>query len=303
MPLVALLVASVVFFMVRLLPGDVVTVLSAEAPQYGGAEQLRAELGLDQPIMQQYAEFIGDAARFDFGNSLFFKRPVSDELKRAIPITLELTALGVLFSVVLSVPLGVVAATRRNSGLDRTSRVVSVVFHAMPTFWLGTLAITFLALWFKWTPPLRYTPLWQSPGTNLAQFVLPATVLAIHALGLQMRLVRSQMLDVLSQDYIRTANAKGLGRGLIVRRHALRNALVPVVAIVGNQAGALLGGAVITETIFNLPGLGRVLIESVNNRDYPTIEATVLVIAIFLVTVNLVTDLVYAWLDPRIRYA
>ncbi len=295
--------ASVVFFLVRLLPGDVVTVLSAEAPQYGGANELRAELGLDQPILKQYAEFIGNAAQGDFGNSLFFKRPVSDELKRAIPITVELTTLGVLFSVLISVPLGVVTATHRNSGLDRVSRVISVVFHAMPTFWLGTLAITFLALWLKWTPPLRYTPFWQSPITNLAQFVLPALVLAIHALGLQMRLVRSQMLEVLSQDYIRTANAKGLGHGLVVRRHALRNALVPVVAIVGNQAGALLGGAVITETIFNLPGLGRVLIESVTNRDYPTIEATVLVIAIFLVTANLLTDLVYAWLDPRIRYA
>ncbi|OAI38818.1 hypothetical protein AYO38_08895 [bacterium SCGC AG-212-C10] len=302
-PVVAALVATAVFVLVRFLPGDVMTVLASEAPQYGDSSSLRSELGLDKPLLEQYGDFMGGIVQGDFGNSLFFKRPVREDIVQAVPVTVELTILAVLLSVVIAVPLGVLTATRRGGPIDVVMRILSVLFHAVPTFWLGTLALTFLAIIFAWTPPLQYTPIWKDPIENLQQFAIPTVVLAIGTLGLKMRLVRSQMLEVLNQDYIRTAHAKGLSGSSVMRTHALRNAMVPVVAIIGNQAGALLGGAAILETMFNLPGLGRVLIAAVDHRDYPEIQSTALVIALFLVAVNLITDVVYAWLDPRIRFA
>jgi peptide/nickel transport system permease protein len=302
-PMVAFLVASLVFVLARALPGDIVTVLAAEAPQYGDATELRSELGLDKPVEAQYFDFLKGAIQGDFGNSLFFREPVSNQLKQALPVTIELTVLAVLASVLIAVPLGVASATHRSGPIDHAIRGLGTIFHTLPSFWIGTLVLTFLAIWFSWTPPARYTPIWVNPVTNLQQFIIPTIVLAMGTMGLKMRLVRSQMLEVLSQDYIRTAQAKGLPNGLVIRRHALQNAMVPVVSIIGNQTGALLGGAAIIESIFNLPGLGRVLILAVDNRDYPTIQATVLVTAMLLVFVNLMTDLLYAWLNPRIRYS
>jgi peptide/nickel transport system permease protein len=302
-PLVALLVASATFFLVRMLPGDVVASLTAEAPQYGKADDLRAELGLNEPLAQQYVHFLANAARGDFGESLYFEKPVSSDLEQALPVTVELTILVVLIAIVFAVPLGVIASTRRNGPFDTTARAVAIFFQSIPSFWLGTLVLTFLSLWFAWTPPLKYTPIWENPWANLQQFIVPATVLGVGSVGLKLRLVRSQMLDVLSNDYIRTARAKGVGEVGVVTGHALRNAMVPVVAIIGNQTGALLGGATIVESIFNLPGLGRMLVTSVDHRDYPAIQAVALVTALLLVVINLITDLVYAWLDPRIRYA
>ena len=302
-PVVALLVATVVFLLVRLLPGDIITVLTREAPQYGDATSLRRELGLDKPLAEQYLHFLAGLPRADFGESLYFKHPVSQEVRRALPVTLELALLAVLVSTVIALPLGVLAAAGRNGPLDYAVRVLSVVCTSVPTFWLGTLVLTGLALWARWVPPLQYTPIWEDPRANLQQFLIPGLVLGVVATGTTLRMVRSQMLDVLGQDYIRTARAKGLGQARVLRRHALRNALVPVVSLLGNQLGVLLGGAAVTETIFNLPGLGRMLITAVDTRDYPSIQAAVLVIALLLVTLNLLVDLVYAWLDPRIRYA
>jgi peptide/nickel transport system permease protein len=302
-PIVALLVATLVFLLVRLLPGDIVDVLVREAPQYGDASALRRELGLDKPFLEQYLAFLAGLPRADLGDSLYFKRPVIEDVRRAVPVTLELALLAVLVSSAISIPLGVLAAAGRNGPLDYVVRVVSVVFTSVPTFWLGTLVLTGLALWARWVPPLRYTPIWEDPRANLQQFLIPALVLGVAATGVKLRMVRSQMLDVLGQDYIRTARAKGLGEVGTLRHHALRNALVPVVALIGNQMGVLLGGAAVTETIFNLPGLGRMLITAVDTRDYPSVQAAVLVIALLLVTLNLIVDLAYAWLDPRIRYA
>jgi peptide/nickel transport system permease protein len=302
-PIVVLLVATLVFLLVRLLPGDIVDVLAREAPQYGDASALRAELGLDRPLLEQYGRFLLGAVQLDLGDSLYFRHPVMDEVKRAVPVTLELALLAVLVSTLASVPLGVLAAAGRNGPLDYVARVLSVLFTSVPTFWLGTLVLTGLALWFRWVPPLQYTPLWEDPAANLQQFLIPALVLGVAAAGTKLRMVRSGMLDVLGQDYIRTARAKGLGEGRTIRGHALRNALVPTVALIGNQMGVLLGGAAVTETIFNLPGLGRMLITAVDTRDYPAVQAAVLVIALLLVTLNVVVDLVYAWLDPRIRFA
>lgn len=303
MPLTILGVTTAVFLLVRLLPGDIVTVIAAEAPQYGGADKLRAELGFDRSLPEQYLDFVTGAARGDFGDSLYFRRPVSEDLARAIPVTFELAVLAVIVSTLFALPLGVFTAVKRNHPFDHVVRGVSVVFSSIPTFWLGTLLLTALGVWFAWTPPLRYVPPWEDPSSNLAHFAFPTIVLAVTTVGLNLRLVRSQMVDVLGQDYIRTARAKGLPPRAVIGRHGLRNALIPVVAIVANQLGVLLGGAAITETIFNLPGLGRLLIEGVSTRDYPTVQAVVLVIALSLVFMNLVVDLLYAWLDPRIRYA
>lgn len=301
--MVALLVTTAVFLLVRLLPGDIITVLTREAPQYGDAASLRRELGLDRPLLAQFGSFIGGAVRGDLGDSLFFRRPVSDDLRRALPVTLELALLAVIVSVAVAGPLGTLAAARRNGPTDYLARVVSVLFTSVPTFWLGTLVLTGLALWAHWVPPLQYRPIWEDPAANLQQFLIPALVLGITSAGVKLRMVRSQVLDVLGQDYIRTARAKGLGEARLVSRHAVRNAAIPVVSLIGNQMGVLLGGAAVTETIFNLPGLGRMLITAVDTRDYPSIQAAVLVIALLLVTLNLFVDLVYAWLDPRIRYA
>lgn len=302
-PVVVLLVTTAVFLLVRLLPGDIVTVLTREAPQYGDASALRRELGLDAPLPRQFLTFITGAVRGDFGRSLYFQHPVSDEIRRAVPVTLELALLAVLVSSVVAIPFGALAATRRNGPLDYATRVVSVLFLSVPTFWLGTLVLTGLALWARWTPPLQYTPLWEDPARNLQQFAIPALVLGVASAGLKLRMVRSQMLEVLGQDYVRTARAKGLAESRLLRTHALRNAMVPTVALIGNHLGVLLGGAAVTETIFNLPGLGRMLVTAVDTRDYPAIQAAVLIIALLLVSLNLVVDLIYAWLDPRIRYA
>lgn len=302
-PVVAFLVASLVFLLVRALPGDIVNVLAAEAPQYGESNELRTELGLDKPLEEQYFAFLGGAIRGDFGNSLFFREPVSNQLKQALPVTVQLTVMAVLLSVLVAIPFGVAGAVHRSGPIDYFVRGFATLMHTLPNFWIGTLTLTFLAIWFTWTPPARYTPIWVDPISNLQQFLIPTLVLGIGTMGLKMRLVRAQMLEVMSQDYIRTAKAKGLTNSKIISRHALRNAMVPVVSIIGNQTGALLGGAAIIETIFNLPGLGRVLIQAVDNRDYPTIQATVLVTAMLLVIVNLIADLIYAWLNPRIRYS
>ena len=302
-PVVALFVTTAVFLLVRLLPGDIITVLTREAPQYGDAATLRHELGLDRPLLAQFGSFLAGALRGDLGTSLYFRHPVSDDLRRALPVTLELALLAVIVSTLVAGPLGTLAAARRNGLTDYLARIVSVLFTSVPTFWLGTLVLTGLALWARWVPPLQYRPLWEDPVANLQQFLIPALVLGVTSAGVKLRMVRSQVLDVLGQDYIRTARAKGLGEARLVRRHALRNAAIPVVSLIGNQMGVLLGGAAVTETIFNLPGLGRMLITAVDTRDYPSIQAAVLVIALLLVTLNLLVDLVYAWLDPRIRYA
>jgi peptide/nickel transport system permease protein len=303
MPAIALIVATAVFLLVRLLPGDIVIVLTREAPQYGDAAKLRQELGLSAPLPVQYLSFLGGIVRGDLGTSLYFRRPVLDDVTQAVPVTLELAVLAVAVSSVIALPLGVLAATRRNGLLDYLMRIVSVVFISMPTFWLGTIVLTGLALWVHWVPPVRYVPLWRNPLTNLQQFLIPALVLAAASTALELRMMRSQMLDVIGQDYVRTARAKGLTETRVLRTHAARTALVPVLSLIGNHLGALLGGAIVTETIFNLPGLGRMLVTAVDARDYPEVQAAVLVTAFLLVALNLVIDLAYAWLDPRIRYA
>jgi peptide/nickel transport system permease protein len=236
------------------------------------------------------------------GDSIFTNEPIPVALRKAIPVTLELAALAILLGLAIAIPVGVLSATHQDTGADYVGRVVAVSGLSLPDFWLGTLVITFAAIWLHWIPPIGYASLWESPWRNLQQFLLPAAVLGFRLSAATMRMTRSTVLEVLREDYVRTAWAKGLAGRLVVYKHALKNALIPVVTIVGGQLGTLLAGTVVVETIFALPGMGRLTVEAILFRDYPVVQTNVMLVAATLVTLNLVVDLTYAWLDPRIRY-
>jgi len=223
-------------------------------------------------------------------------------LKKSIPVTLELATLALILGLLIAIPVGVLSATRQDQPADYVGRVVAVSGLSMPDFWLGTLVITFAAIWFRWMPPIGYVSLWDDPWRNLQQFLLPAAVLGFRLSAATMRMTRSTVLEVLREDYVRTAWAKGLGGRMVVYKHALKNALIPVVTIVGGQLGTLLAGTVVVETIFALPGMGRLTVEAILFRDYPVVQTNIMLVAGVLVTLNLLVDLTYAWLDPRIRY-
>jgi len=264
--------------------------------------KLRKELGLDRPYTEQYALWLWQMVSFNPGYSIFTNEPIAVSLRKAIPVTLELAALSMVIGLVVAVPIGVLSATRQDSASDYAGRVVAVSGLSFPDFWLGTLVITFAAIWFHWIPPIGYVSFWESPWRNLQQFLLPAAVLGFRLSAATMRMTRSTVLEVLREDYVRTAWAKGLGGRIVVYKHALKNALIPVVTIVGGQLGVLLAGTVVVETIFALPGMGRLTVEAILYRDYPVVQTNVMLVAATLVTLNLVVDLTYAWLDPRIRY-
>jgi peptide/nickel transport system permease protein len=296
-------VSLIVSGMVRLLPGDAVTLMMQDYGSYAkNADDLRAQLGLNRPFAVQYLSWLGGVTRGDLGTSLRDHTPVVDELKTRIPVTFELGLFGLIIGLIIAIPLGVYSAVRQDSVFDFVGRSLAIAMLAIPGFWLATLAITLPSIWFHWTPPLRYTSFQKDAVTNLKQMFLPAIILGIGLSGGVMRLTRAQMLEVLRQDFIRTARAKGLrGRAVIVR-HALRNALIPVVTLLGLQTTVLISGAVVLESVFVIPGMGRYLLDALNYRDYPAIQAVVLIFAAVIIFVNLAVDLVYAWLDPRIRY-
>jgi peptide/nickel transport system permease protein len=239
---------------------------------------------------------------FNPGHSIFTNEPIPVALKKAIPVTLELATLAMILGLLIAIPVGVLSATRQDSMPDYVGRIVAVSGLSLPDFWLGTLVITFAAIWFHWIPPIGYVSIWDSPWRNLQQFLLPAAVLGFRLSAATMRMTRSTVLEVLREDYVRTAWAKGLAGRFVVYKHALKNALIPVVTIVGGQLGVLLAGTVVVETIFALPGMGRLTVEAILFRDYPVVQTNVMLVAATLVTLNLVVDLTYAWLDPRIRY-
>ncbi len=296
-------VTLIVSTMVHLLPGDAVTLMLQDYNSYAkDADDLRAQLGLDKPFYVQYVSWLGGMLHGDFGKSLHNQSPIADDLVTRLPVTFELGLLGLIISLVIAIPLGVFSAVKQDTLADYITRSVAIAMLAIPGFWLATLAITLPALWFQWTPPLRYTRLQDNPATNLTQMFLPALILGIGLSGSIMRLTRAQMLEVLRHEYVRTARAKGLNERAVVFRHALRNAVVPIVTLVGLQMTVLIGGTVVLESIFVLPGMGRYLLESLNFRDYPAVQAVVLLFAIVIIGVNLVVDLLYAFLDPRIRY-
>jgi peptide/nickel transport system permease protein len=302
---VLLLSSVIVFGLMRVMPGDALTVLMGESGNVGERElaKLRKDLGLDRPYHEQYALWLWQMVSLNPGDSIFTNEPIPVSLRKAIPVTLELAALAMIIGLVVAVPIGVISATRQDTASDYAGRVVAVSGLSLPDFWLGTLVITFAAIWFHWIPPIGYVSLWESPWRNLQQFLLPAAVLGFRLSAATMRMTRSTVLEVLREDYVRTAWAKGLEGRIVVYKHALKNALIPVVTIVGGQLGVLLAGTVVVETIFALPGMGRLTVEAILYRDYPVVQTNVMLVAATLVTLNLVVDLTYAWLDPRIRYS
>ena len=301
---VLLLSSLIVFALMRVMPGDALIALMGESGNIGERElaKVRKEMRLDLPYHEQYLLWLWQMVSLSPGDSLFTGEPIPVSLRKAIPVTLELAALAMVIGLVVAVPIGVLSATRQDKPADYVGRVVAVSGLSLPDFWLGTLVITFAAIWFRWIPPIGYTSFWDSPLRNLQQFLLPAAVLGFRLSAATMRMTRSTVLEVLREDYVRTAWAKGLEGRIVVYKHALKNALIPVVTIVGGQLGTLLAGTVIVETIFALPGMGRLTVEAILYRDYPVVQTNVMLVAATLVTLNLVVDLTYAWLDPRIRY-
>ncbi len=295
-------ISIIIFLMVRLMPGDIIDVLfGADVTATEEVkQQAREDLGLSGSYPEQYWNWASGVVQGDFGDSYRNAEPVSDVLWRAVPITLELMILALLIATLIGVPLGVISAVRRDSASDYASRVAGLIGISIPSFWLATLLLLFTSRVFGWVPPLVYTSFFDDPLTNLSQFALPAISISVFTLAIVMRMVRATMLEVLSQDYVRTARAKGVTRRLVIYRHALRNALIPVVTIVGFEIGILMGGAAIVEIIFGLPGVGYVLLQAIFNRDYPLVQGATLLIAIIFVVANTIVDIVYGWIDPRI---
>ena len=301
-----LLVTIIVFVVMRLIPGDpALAILSADDAVYTQEElaQLRVELGTDRPIAIQYFEWIGGILRGDFGTSYWWGGPVMERLGQRIPVTIELAFLGILLAVVCAVPLGVISAIKPDSPLDYASRVFTLVGISIPTFFSGILLTLVLIRAFGWLPPLGYEDIWEEPWTNIKQLVLPALALGFYDMAFIARVTRSSMMEILREDYMRTARAKGLREVIVLSRHGLKNAVLPVLTISGWQFGRLFGGTVIIEKIFLIPGVGQLLIDSIYQRDFPTIQAVIVIVALSIVVVNLLVDLLYGWLDPRIRYA
>ena len=303
------LVSLIVFFGVRLIPGDIVDIIvgMSEGLSSAVAPPTRAEveqrLGLDLPILTQYGQWIGDIIMHgDFGISYWKKLPVIDDILLRLPVTFELAFLSLIIGQIIALPIGIYSALRQDTWGDYVGRSIAILMIAIPGFWLGTLVIVFPSIWWGYMPPITLISFTEDPIGNLKMFIVPAIVLGMSMAGGTMRMTRTMMLEVLRQDYIRTAWAKGLKERVVVLRHALRNALIPVITIIGIWIPFLIGGTVIIEQIFSLPGMGRLIIDSTLRRDYAIVSAVTLLFAVVLVFVNLIVDLAYGYLDPRIRY-
>jgi peptide/nickel transport system permease protein len=294
-----------VFCMLRLLPGDIVDIMTGgDIPSTAGSkERLREAFGLDKPLPLQYVAWIGNMARGDLGTSFRSGEPITTILLRTLPVTLELTLLAVLVATVCAIPLGVVSAVVRESSFDYVARFAGLIGLSMPNFWLATLMLLFTSLVLHWIPPVNWIPPFTDPLGNLQQMALPVAAIALQLMAILMRMTRTMMLEVLQQDYVRTARAKGAFERMVVFRHALRNALIPVVSVIGFQIGALMGGSAIVEVIFGLNGVGNTLVQAIFNRDYPVVQATTLFVATIFVLANLSVDLLYGYLDPRLKHA
>ncbi|MBI4308529.1 MAG: ABC transporter permease [Chloroflexi bacterium] len=302
-------VSTLIFFLIRVVPGDVAALIVAgPGGEVGQAEQatlqaVREKLGLDRALYVQYLDWLWGVVRLDLGKSFTAEQSIISIIGERLPVTVELAVLASVFTLTIAVPAGVLAAVYRSTWIDYVVRTWSIAGVAMPTFWIGLLIIVALLWLFKWFPPLGFARLDKDPLTNLQQIVWPALALGYYHVAVVARMTRGSMLEVIRQDYVRTARAKGLTDFLVIARHAVRNALLPVVTIMGLQLGVMMGGAVIMETIFLLPGLGRTLILSITFRDYPLLQGIVVFLSVSYLTINLLVDLLYAWLDPRIRYA
>ena len=302
--------AVLVFCLMRLIPGDICVLRLASGgsmdPQV--LANCRAEIGTDQPMWVQFLQFIKGLVVFDFGKSMWTSRAIVDEIGLRFQLSLQVAIMATFTAILIAIPLGTVSAVKQNTWIDYVVRAFSIAGVAMPAFWLGILIILAILIsskaWFgrPWMPPITYVPIWEDPIRNLSMLIWPALATGYRYSAVATRMTRSAMLEVLREDYVRTARAKGLFNKLVVRRHALRNALLPVITIIGIEFAFLMGGLVVTEQVFNLNGLGKLFVESVSNQDYNMTQALVmLVVGIFAVT-NLAMDILYAWLDPRIRY-
>ena len=294
----------VVFASIRLVPGDVILTQLADTGNVSPEQYdaVRQKLGLDKPAYQQYFTWLGGIVRGDLGESFWTGRSVRAQLLERLPVTIQLGLMALLMSLTISIPLGTIAATRQDTIVDYPLRMVAIIGLAMPSFWVGILLLLAVGTWFQWSPPLGYTSIVEDPWRSLQQFALPALALGAALIGTMTRMTRSVLLEVLRQDYVRTAWAKGLTERVVIVRHALKNAMIPLVTILGLQVGYLLGGTVIIEQVFALPGVGRLTLDALLQRDYPQIQGNVMFIAGWFLLVNLIVDLTYGWLDPRIRY-
>jgi peptide/nickel transport system permease protein len=298
----SLLIASlIVFTLPRLIPGDVVQLMLEEKAYGKDLEDLRAKLGLNRPIHVQYFDWLATVGRGDFGESLWTRQSVLSELVRRLPVTATLGVMAIAVAIAIAIPIGVLAATRQDGLLDFVTRSAAILGLSIPSFVLAILVTLLPAIWWGWTPP-RFVQFSKDPAGHLVQFILPAIILGIASAAGIMRLTRGMLLEVLRQDYVRTAWAKGLRERVVVLKHALKNAVIPVVTVLGLQVAAIAGGAVIIEWIFGIPGMGQFLVDAITQRDYPVIQGINLIIVTIIVVTNLTVDLVYAVLDPRIRY-
>jgi peptide/nickel transport system permease protein len=298
-------VALVTFLLIRVIPGDVVEL------RYSGdtgavsqeiLDQERARIGLDKPVWRQFLTWMGGVMRLDFGTSMWTGAPIWEEIKLRFALSLQVAIMATLVAVVLAIPLGVLSALKQDTWIDYGVRIFSIAGLAMPSFWLGIVLILVMLVAFKWLPPMVYTPFWVSPTQNLAQLIWPALAVGYRYSAVATRMTRSAMLEVLREDYIRTARAKGLMQKLILSRHALKNAMLPVLTVVALEFAFLIGGLVVTEQVFNLNGIGLLFVQAVAHRDYTLLQALIMLVAGAFIVVNFLMDITYAWLDPRIRY-
>ncbi|MFH1486203.1 MAG: ABC transporter permease [Chloroflexota bacterium] len=296
----------IIFLLMRVMPGDVARMILVGPEGEGTYDEaayqaLQNELGLNRPIYVQYLDWSWRLLNLDAGRSLRYNRPVAQEIVSRFPVTLELALLTTLISLTVGIPLGVLSAIRQNRLSDYAARIISIAGLTAPPFWIATLVVLGLVLFTGWMPPVIFSRLTDDPGANLSQMIWPALVLGYNHAALLSRMTRSCTLEVLRQEYIRTARAKGLVERVVISRHTLRNALIPVITVFGFQFGHMLGGSVIQETIFGIPGLGKGLVDAVFYRDYPTVQGFIVTFGVALIVVNLITDLVYGWLDPRVQ--
>ena len=302
--LVLWLVSLAIFSLVRILPGDAVIMQldQAAAPTPETLARAREELGLERPFLAQYRTWVAGALHGDLGRSLITRRSVTSELGKRINLTSHLAVMSIIVAMLIALPVGVLSAVKQDTASDYVARFFAVLGLSLPDFWLATVAITFLAIWVQWIPPVGFAPIWEDAGRCVGQLAIPALIIGARLAAVSMRMTRSSLLEVLRQDYIRTARAKGTRERAVIVRHALKNAFIPVVTVIGQQFSVLLGGTVIVEFIFLQPGVGSLMLDAVLLRDYTLIQGAVLFFAAVIVVANLLVDLSYAWLDPRIRY-
>ena len=298
-------VATLVFLLLRVVPGDIVELKYAGTGAYAPKEAIareRAQLGLDQPLWRQFAGWIFGIARLDFGTSMWTGRPITHEIAIRLELSIELALMATFVAVLISVPLGTIAALKQDSWVDYGVRVISIAGLAIPSFWLGIIIILAFVIYFRWMPPLTFTSFWVDPKANISQLIWPALAVGYRYSAVATRMTRSAVLEVLREDYIRTARAKGLWERAVLIRHALRNALLPVITVIGLEFAFLVGGLVVTEQVFNLNGIGKLFVEAISQRDYTMVQSLVLLTSFVFIFVNFLVDMINAVIDPRIRY-